>query len=106
MSINKIENNLNNAQHLSPGVKNSMAPQSSSHEDFKTRAIREDRQLQNMLGRETILEIRKINDYHYMIMTNGGHEIPIEIHSVPYGRPARFINLDWNGGLFAIYTGM
>lgn len=75
--------------------------------DRKSEAIRNDWQLQKMLGHETIHEIRKVAKNHYLVMTSGGHEIPVEVRGVPYGRGGpHFLRLDWNGGLFAMYLDM
>lgn len=108
MGVTKINSQSVNREFSLISVEDRFAAPPINVDDFKIRALLEDSQLQQMLKRanETIHEIRKISKSNYLIITSGGHEIPVEIRGIPYGRPHRFLNLDWNGGTFAMYVDM
>ncbi len=102
MQIEKIHHNV---EFTAPEIKNFAKGYPIAH-DFKSEAIRRSSQLRAFLGNDSILEIRKVTNLNYLVITNGGHQIPVEIRPVPYGRGERFLSLGWDGGVFAMYIDM
>jgi len=76
-------------------------------DDATSAELRRNSQLQELLAskNDTILEIRKISEERYDIITKSGHIIPIDILSAPYRYAYRFKSLNWDGGVYNKYCG-
>jgi hypothetical protein len=103
MQIEKIHHNV---EFTAPEIKN-FANVHPVVEDATSRELRRSPQLQELLAskNDTILEIRKISDNEYHIITNGGHIIPIEILYAPYPYAYRFSSLSWDRGVYKKFDG-